>query len=410
MYASKLKCKECGWEIEIGNVYSCEECQYSLDVVYKYDKIDKAQFKSALDSYRTFWDFKQLLPVKDVQSIITLHEGNTPLLESIRIGRELGIELYFKDETRNPTASFKDRPNTVGVSMAKEFGQEAVTIASTGNGGSSLATFAAKAGMKCYIFIPEGTPAAKVMQAAVHGATIIKVKGDYSAAYKMAEVAAERYNWANLTSTYLNPYTVEGDKTIAYEICAQLEGYAPNWIVVPLGAGAMLSGIYKGFLEMERFGFVKNPLPRMIGVQAKGCSPITSAFEEGLKTVEAFVNPKTIAGAISDPLTGYPQDGTRTLRAIRESDGAGVSVSDELICACQKELAEEEAIFCEPASATTLSAVYELLDKGIIQKGERVVLIISGHGLKDPGNLGKNIDKRMYFISNIDELSTLFKG
>ena len=406
MYASKLVCPDCGWETELGNKYACDACGYSLEVVYDYNKVCKNEVASALEHYKTMWDFSMLLPVKNRENIVTLLEGNTPLVESSRIGPALGIHLLFKDETRNPTCSFKDRPNTAGISMAKDFGLDAVTIASTGNAGSSLAAFAAKAGMRCYIFVPEKTPAAKVTQSMAHGATIVKVCGNYSDSYSVANMAAKKYNWANLTSTYLNPYTVEGDKTIAYEIFAQFQGRVPDWIVIPLGAGAMLAGVYKGFVELKQLGFC-DKLPRMIGVQAEGCSPITGAFEKGLDVVEAFENPQTIAGGICDPLTGYPQDGTRTLREIRKSGGVGVSVSDTSISAALRELACKEAIFCEPASATSLSAVHTLTERGVIQKGECVVALITAHGLKDIGEIDVNLEEVATISPQVDELEVL---
>ena len=407
MYAVELSCLDCEWKTGLGNLYACENCGYSLDVVYNYGKIDKDDFRTALENYRSVWDFKVMLPVKNCENIVTLQEGNTPLIESQRIGKDMGINLYLKDESRNPTASFKDRPNTVGISTAKDHGLNIVTIASSGNAGSSLSAFAAKAGMKCYVFIPEKTPVAKVIQTAIHGARIIKVRGHYSNSFNMANSAAEKYNWVNMTSTYLNPYTVEGDKTIAYEICAQLGGKTPDWIVVPISAGAMLSGIYKGFKEMSAFGFSDGNLPRMIGVQAKGCSPITGAFEKGLETVEAFENPNSIAGAICDPLIGYSQDGTRTLRVIRKSGGVGISVSDESITKCQRELAEQEGIFCELASAASLSAVYGLLEKGVIEKGKSVVAILTAHGLKGVEGVANNIGSDVDVISSLSELETL---
>lgn len=382
MYAKKLICPQCEAEYPLDNLYECTKCGYSLEVNYDYSKVNVPLLSDSLRKGSTLWDFRQLLPVRDEKNVVTLGEGGTPLISSIRIGPQMGVRLHFKDETRNPTGAFKDRPNTVGISMARDLGLNAVAIASTGNGGGSLAAYAAKAGVPCYVFIPESTSDGKVSQAIAHGATLVKVKGDYSCSYRLALEACRKFGWANLTSTYLNPYTMEGDKTIAYELYAQMDGEVPDWIVVPLGAGAMLSGIYKGYMELQRFGMVKK-LPKMIGVQAKGCSPITGAFEAGLNEVSAFENPDTVAGGICDPLTGYPQDGTRTLRAIRTSGGAGVSVDDPEIMNSLYQLARQEAIFCEPSSAASLTAVNALLDKGVIYTGDSIVCIITGHGLKD---------------------------
>ena len=386
MSAVHLVCVECGQKMSLENSYECNQCGASLEVVYDYSKIDKRHVQTLFKEAKTFWDYHPFLPVRDAGNIISLGEGFTPLIESRRIGHEMGIDLYFKDETRNPSCAFKDRPNTVGISVAKELGINTVTIASTGNGGASLAAYAAKEGMKCMVFVPATTPSEKVTQARVHGAEIVKVNGHYSKAYQIALAVSQKYRWANLTSTYLNPYTMEGDKTIAYEMYQTMGGQVPDWIVVPLGAGALLSGIYKGYQELQAFDMV-DKLPRMIGVQAECCSPITSAFENNQDIVLPWKNPSTIAGGICDPLLDYPSDGTRTLKAIRKSGGVGVSVSDESIEHCLHELALKEALFCEPAASSSLSAVYSLVAKGVIKKGESVIAMLTGHGLKDVGQV-----------------------
>ena len=382
MYATTLACARCGERYPLANHYSCTRCGSSLEVAYDYDQVEVEAFRAGLVPGARFWDFGQLLPVRAPASIVTLGEGGTPLVPCGKIDLEKKIALYFKDETRNPTGAFKDRPNTVGISMARDLGLGAVAIASTGNGGGSLAAYAAKAGMPCFVFIPEDAPAAKMSQAIAHGATLVRVEGHYGGAYRLAYQACMEFGWANLTSTYLNPYTMEGDKTIAYELYIQLKGEVPDWIVVPLGAGALLSGILKGYEELRRFGLADR-LPRMIGVQAKGCSPITSAFEAGLEEVEAWESPHTVAGGICDPLAGYARDGTRTLQAIRVSHGAGVSVEDTLILDCMYQLARREGLFCEPSAAASLAAVHALLDRGVIRAGDSVVALLTGHGLKD---------------------------
>lgn len=382
MCRAKLVCSHCGMEVNWGNQYRCPQCADSLEVSYDYAWVDADVFKEAVADASGLWAFRHILPVRDKSDEISLGEGNTPLVRSVRMGEKLQIGLYFKDETRNPTGAFKDRPNTVGISMARSLGLSTVTIASTGNGAASLSAYAAKAGMPCYVFVPQATPAPKIAQASIYGAQIVRVLGDYSSAYKLAFLAAETFHWGNLTSTYLNPYTMEGDKTIAYEIFRQLGYRVPDWIVVPLGAGAMLTGIYKGFEELKLFGMA-DTLPRMIGVQAAGCAPITTAFERGQSAVEEWHGPKTVAGGICDPLTGYEKDGTRTLNNIRRSNGYGVTVSDEEILFCMQRIAQQEAIFCEPASAAAQAAVEKLVKKGVIQPGDTVVDIITGHGLKD---------------------------
>lgn len=382
MNKAALFCSRCGRAAEWKNHYFCPACGSHLEVRYAYDRMDPPKIRAELENARSFWDYRSLLPVPDQGSEITLGEGNTPLLKSVRLGGQLGIGLYFKDETRNPTGAFKDRPNAVGISAAKSMGIRTVTIASTGNGAASLAAYAARDGMDCYVFVPHTTPAPKLAQAGVYGAQIVRVKGDYSKAYQLALAAAQSFHWGNLTSTYLNPFTLEGDKTIAYELFFQMNRQTPDWIVVPLGAGAMLTGIYKGFQELRFFGLT-DKLPRMIGVQADGCAPIIRAFEMGKSSVQAWERPQTVAGGICDPLEGYTEDGERTLQSIRASGGCGVMVSDPEIMQALRQLAQKEAVFCEPASAASQAAVCKLVQKGIIRANETVVDIITGHGLKD---------------------------
>ncbi len=379
MHAEKLKCWKCSWEGPLELRYVCPVCGGSLDIGYDYQEVDLQEMDSALNSYQGVWDFRELLPLRNKENIVSMNEGGTPLYQAKNQSR---CRIYWKDETRNPTLSFKDRPNTVGISEAKEMGYTDVSIASTGNGGASLAAYAAKGNMKCHICIPKSTPEGKVLQAQYHGAELILCEGDYSESYKENKKHSETNQWANLTSTYLNPFTVEGDKTIAYEIFAQLKRRIPDWIVVPLGAGAMLTGIYKGFRELKDLGFCDR-LPRMLGVQAEGCAPIIDAWLKKEKRVKLWPHCQTIAGAIADPLKGYEDDGTRTLHTIYESNGAAAKVTDEEIMKAVKKLAEEDGIFAEPASASVAAAIEKMAMQNIIQSSEIAVGIVTAHGLKD---------------------------
>lgn len=379
MYADRLRCWKCTWEGPLELRYRCPVCGGSLDVGYDYENVSREKVNDALEHFQDLWDFRWLLPVRDSSNIVTMHEGGTPLY---RAEGKYGCRAYWKDETRNPTLSFKDRPNTVGISAAKEMGYKDVSIASTGNGGASLAAYAARGNMKCHICIPESTPEGKVLQAEYHGAEMVLCRGDYSGSYEENRKLSETNRWANLTSTYLNPFTMEGDKTIAYEIFAQLGRSVPDWIAVPLGAGAMLTGIYKGFQELKILGFCDR-LPRMLGVQAEGCAPIIDAWICGADTVEAWDECQTLAGAIADPLKGYEDDGTRTLFTIRSSGGAAVKVSDAEIMNAVRKLSEEEGIFAEPASASVVAAIEKMTEIKVIESDERAVGIVTAHGLKD---------------------------
>lgn len=388
MHAKKLKCWKCGWEGALAMQYECPVCGDSLEVVYDYEEVNKEKLEQALSGCSGLWSFSELLPVRDLEHIISLNEGATPLYRS---SEKFECPVFWKDETRNPTLSFKDRPNSVGISVAKEFGFQDVSIASTGNGGASLSAYAAKGGMNCHICIPESTPQGKVLQAEYHGAKLVLCKGDYSDSYQYNKLQSEKNEWANMTSTYLNPYTMEGDKTIAYELFIQLGRKVPKWIAVPLGAGAMLTGIYKGFVELKKLGFCSE-LPKMIGVQAEGCAPIVDAWLKKQHEVRQWDQCRTIAGAIADPLKGYEKDGTRTLHCIYESKGAAVKVSDEEIIYWLKKLAKQDGLFVEPASAVTAAAIGQLLKEHIIRKEDTAVGIITAHGLKDSEDLEKYIE------------------
>lgn len=378
MIVQKLVCG-CGWEGPPEMRYTCPECGDSLDVRYDYDTVDVAALDRALDTFRGVWDFHMLLPLREKKHILSLQEGGTPLVPT---RQTLGRNVLWKDETRNPTLSFKDRPNTVGISVARELGYSSVSIASTGNGAASLAAYAARGGMECHICVPESTPGEKLLHPVSCGAEVILCLGEYSDAYHLGRELSERQGWANLTSTYLNPYTLEGDKTIAYELFAQCGRQVPDWIAVPLGAGPMLTGIYKGFWELQRLGFCDR-LPRMIGVQAEGCAPIVRAWQQGHDTVEPWPGCNTLCGAIADSLTGYARDGTRTLATIRRSGGVGVAVSDTEALEALGSLALWDGILAEPASATAAAAIARLCREGIIRPGETAVGIITAHGLKD---------------------------
>lgn len=383
MHEVKLRCASCKWEGPLGIQYQCPECGGSLEVIYDYSAVNRDRVDKALDTYRGVWSFMELLPLRNEENIITMNEGGTPLYRSMD---NIGCTAYWKDETRNPTLSFKDRPNTVGISVAKERGYQDVSIASTGNGGASLSAYAVRGGMKCHICIPKTTPQGKVLQADYHGAELILCDGDYSKSYEVNKKLSEEKRWANLTSTYLNPYTMEGDKTIAYEIFAELGRKVPDWIAVPLGAGAMLTGIYKGFCELRELGFC-DKVPRMIGVQAEGCAPIIDAWLRREPAVAAWKDCSTIAGAIADPLEGYESDGTRTLQTIYKSEGYGVKVPDQEIKNWVKRLADTDGLLVEPASAVAAYAIYDLAERQVIKGDDVAVGIITAHGLKDSEEL-----------------------
>jgi len=384
MYAKSLKCSACGKEFPLDLYYTCEKCHGILMVDYDYDKIKNNLDLTIFSTPKTtLWYYKDLLPINDEKNFISMNEGMTPLLQNLKnLKTKYNLKsIYIKDETRNPTASFKDRPTSVGISKALELGYKIVTIASTGNGAAATAGYAAKAGVKSYIFVPENTPVSKISQALTYGSEIVKVKGVYSNSYKLALEASKKFNWANLTSTYLNPYTLEGDKTVAYELFYQMEGEEPDYIFVPIGAGPLLYGIFKGFKELNILGLC-NKIPAMVGVQAENCSPIITAYKQNKKYVVAWEKADTIASGIADPLTGYDQDGTMTLDAIYKTNGIGVAVNEDELVEAVYELGSQEGIYAEPAAAASWAGYKKLLRDKKISRNDKVVLMITGHGLK----------------------------
>jgi len=329
-------------------------------------KLGKIMWRGVIKEYRNF------LPVKKEESIVTLLEGNTPLIFSSRIKNEVvpGVELYFKYEGVNPTGSFKDRGMTVAVSMAKEMGSKAVICASTGNTSASAAAYAARGEMKAYVLIPEGKIAlGKLSQAIAHGAQVIQIEGNFDEALRIVKEISETEPITLVNS--LNPYRIEGQKTAAFEVVDHL-GSAPTYHCLPVGNAGNITAYWKGYREYREKGRVDS-LPKMLGFQAEGAAPIVRG-----RVIE---NPETMATAIR---IGNPASWKQAVAARDESGGLIDMVSDEEILEAYRMMADLEGIFCEPASAASLAGVIKFYRRGFFKKGDRVVLTITGHGLKDP--------------------------
>jgi threonine synthase len=367
---ASLACHRCTWRGEISNLYACPACGSSLLVAYAGNN----ELPDGTDD-EGIWRYRSFLPINE--DPVTLGEGDTPLLEARRLDPSGG--LLLKNETVNPTGSFKDRPVAVAATVARELGLSGLLCASTGNTGVAVAAYAARAGLPAVCVVPETTPAAKMLQIEAVGARIVRVRGNYSDAYELARAAAENFGWANLTSTYVNPYMLEGDKTVAFELFEQLKEKVPDWVLVPVGAGPLLAAIHKGFEELGVSG------PRMVAVQAAGCAPVVRAFESGAKEVREWDHPvETAASSIADPLRGYPEDGTRTLSVVRESGGRAVAVSEEETRKATIDLARSEGLLVEPGAAVAVAAHRKLSDEKLIREGETATIVLTGHGLKDP--------------------------
>lgn len=383
MYATGLRCVFCNAEYPLEILYGCRACGGTLEVVYDYARAFTEEPFAAHPKRKDLWRYRALLPLRPETKPVTLGEGGTPLTRAGRLVEYVGHELlYLKNETVNPTLSFKDRPLTVGVTAARQFGVGAVVAASTGNTAAATAAYAARAKLPCRLYVPRETPPEKLTLMRAYGAGVVEVDGDFSAAHARAVQVAEAEGAFNLTSTFLNPYALEGDKTPAYEIFEQL-GDAPDWLVIPVGAGPLLVGCFKGFRELQLAGKISRP-PRLVAVQARGCAPLVRAFEAGKEEVESWKEPpRTIAGGIADPLTGYPRDGTRTLRTVRASNGLAVAVGDEETLESLKATAACEGLFVEPAAATAVAAARFLVRAGKVAPRESLVCVLTGHGLKD---------------------------
>ena len=379
--SAALACHRCDWSGSLSNRYSCPVCGASLLVTY--DGPHGLPNGAAGEGMDGIWRYWRNLPVSPDVEPITLGEGNTSLLRASHLKPSDG--LFLKNETANPTASFKDRPVAVASTVARGLGLSGLVCASTGNTGVAVAAYAARAGLPAACVVPHATPPTKLRQIEAVGARIVRVGGDYSDAYALARAAAEEHGWANLTSTYINPYMLEGDKTVAYEIFEQLGGWAPDWVLVPVGAGPLLSAIHKGF---EELGVVGVGGPRMVAVQAAGCAPIARAFEAGEEEVVSWDHPvETASSSIADALRGYAEDGTRTLSVVRKSGGRAIAVSEEETQIAIAALARSEGLFIEPGAAVVVAAYRRLVEQDAIGDEDTTVLVLTGHGLKDPDAL-----------------------
>jgi len=402
-YLKTLRCRECGKEFPPTRIHACEDCFGSLEAVYDLNSIELDK-KSFSQRPNTLWRYHELLPIEDKTKIIDLGAGFTTLRECKRLARALNIKrLYVKDDTINPTGSFKDRPASVAVSKALEFNFKAVGCASTGNLAAATAAHAAKAGIPCYVFIPSDTETNKVLQAATYGARIISVKGTYDEANRLAAQASYEYDWA-LVNINIRPYYTEGSKTLAFETCEQLEWRAPENIIIPMGSGALLCAVWRGLKQFEQLGLIDELKTRVIGAQPLGCSPIVSAFKTDSDDVLPLERPETIAKSLA---IGDPGDGIYALRVIRESNGSAEHATDEEILEGIKILAKTEGIFAEPARGVTIAVLKNLIESGEIPRDEEVVCCVTGSGFKSSKTILETIRKPVEIEPSIEELGKI---
>ncbi len=399
-----FRCVECGRQhAPAAAEYVCPACFGNLDVIYDYDRIRVGFNRATLaaDRDHTMWRYRALLPIRDDSRVPPLPVGWTPVHECPRLGNELGIgQLLIKDDGRNPTASFKDRPSSLAVVKAREAGASVITTASSGNAGVALAGMCASVGMRSVIFVPASAPQAKLAQLQVYGAVLVLVEGTYDQAYDLCLEASRRFGWYQRSTGY-NPYMTEGKKTAALESAEQLRWIVPDKVFVPVGDGCIIGGLWKGFGDLMRLGIVER-LPQLIGVQAEGASAIVDAVNG-----DGIVRP-TEARTLADSIcVGRPRDAAKAVHAMRESGGRGVKVSDDEIVAAIGRLARSAGVFVEPAAAAAFAGLIRMCEAGAVAAQERVLLMLTGSGLKDTGAAGRPAVAPLHIEPDVRELSKL---
>ncbi|MFX1318537.1 MAG: threonine synthase [Promethearchaeota archaeon] len=410
-YVTHLSCPKCGSKYEESqNPLICEthECNARIDVHYDFEQLKEIITKRELTKRPLrVWSYSELLPVKDQSNIISLGEGGTPLLRSKRLAEYLGLrELYIKDETRNPTWSFKDRPMTVGVSKAKEHGATTLASASSGNAAAALAAYCARAGFTCYCFVPDIAPMGKIAQLLLYGAKVVRLRGLHKGddpTVKLLREACSTYGWTPCPSFGpFNPYQAEGTKTLAYEIIEQLDWNIPDIAYVQVGAGGLLGGQWRGFTDFETLGIVKNH-PRMLAVQATGCAPLVQAYDTNQNPfkIVPWDSPHSVAEGLCDP---FPWDGDLALKAVRDSKGSAIAVEDDTILHAQELLAKYEGIFAEPSGVTGLAGLLVQLESGVQDPSECILIEATGGGLKDQDVVIQRIEIPPVIDPDLNEL------
>jgi len=401
-----LECRECHAHYPAERLYFCPACFGPLDVKYRYDgvKWSRSFFQNAS---KNLWRYFDLLPIEDKSKIVDIGAGFTPLIKATRLGKSLGLRnLYIKNDTVNPTFSFKDRPAGVGVSKALEFGLKAVGCASTGNLAAATAAYAAKAGLRCYIFVPRGVEREKIAHALIYSPTVIEVNGSYDTANRVAAQAAEVYD-IGVVNINLRTYYVEGSKTLGFEIVEQLGWQPPDHIITPVGSGAMLLAISKGLDEFEQLGLINSSKVKFTAAQPSGCAPIVEAFHRGSDIIEPVEQPQTLAKSLA---IGEPGDGVYVLRKLRECRGYAEAVSDLEIVEGIKLLAETEGIFSEPAGGVVVGALKRLVEDGRVDPDETIVCLITGSGLKAADSLTPYLPEPLTTEPELEQVARLIAG
>jgi len=405
-YVTRLKCRECGQEYPISPVHVCETCFGPLEVGYDYARIRAAITRATIERRpHNLWRYRELLPVEG-EPEIGPNSGFTPLLKAERLGAELGLKrLYIKDDTVNhPTLSYKDRVVAVAITKAREFGFKTVSCASTGNLATAVAAHAARAGLNCVIFMPEGVEAGKIVGSTIYGAQVITIRGNYDDVNRLCSEIADKYGWA-FVNINLRPYYTEGAKTFGFEIVEQLGWRLPHHIVLPTAGGTILPKVAKGLKELKEVGLLRDGECKIHCAQAAGSAPVVHALHKGVDLITP-VKPDTIAKSIA---IGNPADGFYVLRAVRDSGGWGDVATDAEIIDAIKLLARTEGIFAEPAGGTTLAVTIKLLSQKRINPDESVVVSITGNGYKTLEAVAQAIAPPFVIEARLKEFDSLFE-
>jgi len=397
-----LQCRECKKEYDSTFKYICDECFGPLDVHYNFPSITKDIFTNR---EQTYWRYFELLPIIDKSNIVSINAGMTPLVKAEKLGKKIGLNnLYIKNDSVNPTFSFKDRPAGVAISKAKEFGLSSVGCASTGNLASATAAHAAKGDFPCYIFAPSDIEHAKIAQALSYGANYISVDGTYDDANRIAAQIGDNKG-VGIVNINMRSYYVEGSKTLAYEVAEQLDWQVPDQLIVPTGSGAMLNAICKGFEELETVSLVNNVSGmHMNCAQAHGCAPIVDAFKNNSDDVIPVEEPDTVAKSLA---IGDPGDGRYVLKRLKQYNGIAQESNNKEILDAILLLAKTEGIFTEPAGGVSIAVLKKMIDDGRIDKDETTVCYVTGNGLKATESIMQVLTKPEVMQADVAKISAV---
>lgn len=411
-YAQYLRCPICEKQYGMHD-WREDKCGFRLRIKYdleaRAEQVSKEEIKAKALSHWKYWQF---FPLENQKNQVSIGEGATNLVKSRRLAEKLGLKnLHFKLELSNPSGSFKDRPISIGVSMAKENGATTVSAASSGNAAASLSSLGAKAGMDVVVFVPERASTAKVSQLVTLGARVIRVSGGEDSegdpSVKLFKAAVEKWGWVPSPSFGpFNPHQFEGTKSLGYEIVEQLDWQVPDWILCNTGSGGLLAGTAAGFKDWYDLDWI-DKMPHMVSVQPDACKPIVTAFNDNVepfKFADQAGFPDTVAGGLADP---HPWDGDAALEMLYLTKGRGVGVADPSIMEAQKLLASKEGIFASPSGVAAIAALQEMVNDGTIDSSDVVVVPITGHGLKDPDILKDQFDNAITCPADVNKLASL---